>query len=352
MTASIRQAMILAAGLGTRMRPLTTGMPKPLVPLLTVPSICLTLEWLREAGVTEVMINLHYRGEQIRECLGDGRSFGLSLHYSDEAELLGTGGGVKKVESFFRDHAFYLVNCDFVSDCDLAAVAAMHQQRRALATMVLYANPAIQSRYSKVGVDDQQRLCSLPGLKRCDPVHGGIFTGIHVLTPEALRYLPDGASDIVKCLYHPLMREDPVRTYGQFVDGMSWQDTGDLESYWRTSMEMMANGSLGMMPCERFGLVESTGGVWAPSGTVLPSSIEVIPPVVVDRDVRIGNQVTIGPAVVLGAGATVADHAWMRETVVLPRAVVTADAPYAGAIVLGRERIQIVEPPIRQPTDP
>lgn len=348
MTAPIRQAMILAAGLGTRMRPLTAAMPKPLVPLLNIPSIYLTLEWLRAAGVETVMINLHYLGEMIRETLGDGRRFGLSLNYSDEPELLGTGGGVKKVESFFGDSVFYLVNCDFVTNCDLAVVARTHQQREALATMVLYENSASQPRYSRVGVDGEQHLCSLPGRKICEPYRGGIFTGIHVLAPETLRYLPDGASDIVKSLYLPLMEQHPDHVYGAFVDEMTWQDTGDLDGYWRTSMELLTNGSMELILFERFGFAELAKGVWAPRGTMLPVGVEIIPPVVLDQDVRVGREVVIGPSVVLGAGATVENQARVRETVVLPRAVVPANTECERAIVFERERMQMVEQPRRQ----
>lgn len=111
------KAMILAAGLGTRLRPLTKGKPKCLIPLAGRPLIEWTLRWLRKAGIGECMINLHYLPDKVRNLVGDGSQYGLRVYYSHEPELLGTAGAVKKVSDFF-DSPFYVVYSDNFSQWD------------------------------------------------------------------------------------------------------------------------------------------------------------------------------------------------------------------------------------------
>ncbi len=121
------KAMILAAGLGERMWPLTEGRAKPSLPLLNRPIIAFTLEHLARNGVKEAVINLHYQPESIRGIVGDGRKLGLKVHYSEEPIILGTAGGLKKAEPLLKDSGtFLMINSDSLSDCDLAAAAGDH----------------------------------------------------------------------------------------------------------------------------------------------------------------------------------------------------------------------------------
>jgi len=121
-------AMILAAGKGTRLYPLTETMPKPMVPVAGKPVLEHTLNWLHRHGITRVAINLHHQGDVIREYFGDGAWLGMSLCYSEEAELLGTAGGVKRIEDFFEDPCV-IVYGDVLTDLDLGALAVFHHAR-------------------------------------------------------------------------------------------------------------------------------------------------------------------------------------------------------------------------------
>src|SRR4051812_30310051 len=113
MKKTMRKGMILSAGLGTRLLPITGTLPKPLVPILNIPNVVHTLDLLKRAGIKQVVLNLHHLSKQIEEYFGDGSRWGLDVRYSFESTLLGTGGGLKKAEAFFEGEPFVLANCDF-----------------------------------------------------------------------------------------------------------------------------------------------------------------------------------------------------------------------------------------------
>ena len=133
--------MILAAGLGTRMRPLTLDRAKPVLPVLDRPLLHWTLEMLAGHGVKDVMINLHYLPRTVRAAVGDGRAFGLRVSYSFEREILGTGGGPRKVRRWIGDETLLILNGDVVFDFDLTARRRRHERAGAPATLALIPNP-------------------------------------------------------------------------------------------------------------------------------------------------------------------------------------------------------------------
>ncbi|MCB0403862.1 MAG: nucleotidyltransferase family protein, partial [Bdellovibrionales bacterium] len=201
---SIKKAMILAAGLGTRMAPVTDSIPKPLVPILNIPNIIHNIQLLTHAGIEEIVINTFHLGSKLAEALGDGTSLGVQLHYSVEETLLGTGGGVKHAEKLLGNEAFVLCNSDLITDLDLNAAIDFHFSHEALATMVLLDDAKKKRRYANVGTDEAGRLCQLPSKTTRAPNRTGIFTGIHILQPDAHRYLKPVFSGINQVLYPQL----------------------------------------------------------------------------------------------------------------------------------------------------
>src|SRR5262245_60686053 len=189
------KGMVLAAGLGERMWPLTEERAKPSLPLVNRPIISHVLEQLARNGVDDAVINLHYEPESIRGLIGDGRKVGVRVHYSEEPVILGTAGGLKKAEPLLRDPGggtLIMINSDSVSDCDLTAVLKKHRESGALATMVLLPQDPKAS-YSTVEMDDRERIvriagrpdrASAPGMGRYT------FAGIHLLEPEIFDHIP------------------------------------------------------------------------------------------------------------------------------------------------------------------
>jgi NDP-sugar pyrophosphorylase family protein len=164
------RAMILAAGLGTRLRPLTDTVPKPLLDVAGEPMIAFSLRLLRAAQISEVVINLHHLGEQIRSTLGDGRAYGVHITYSDENPILDTGGAIAAARAFLADDTFVVVNADTVIDLSLQRVIDAHRRAQATATMVLRPDPEAE-RYGLVEIDAGNRVRRILGRPAAVRVH-------------------------------------------------------------------------------------------------------------------------------------------------------------------------------------
>lgn len=223
------KAMILAAGLGTRLRPLTYEIPKPLVEIGGKPLIVRTIENLRAAGVCEIVINLHHLGHKIRAALGHGERWGVQIHYSEEPEILGSGGGIKAAQAYLGNGTFYVVNGDALMAVDFADVWRFHQARHALATMVLRpdANPEA---WGAIEIDTEQRIRQFVGKLPPPqvPLRKLMFTGVHVLEPAVFDYLPLAFSSINEVFYPRAIAEGkPV--FGYVYEGY-WSDVGTLEN--------------------------------------------------------------------------------------------------------------------------
>lgn len=149
--------MILAAGFGSRLRPLTDRMPKPLIEVAGKPLIAYALALLRAAGIREVIINLHHRGDAIRAALGSGAGYGMSITYSVEDPILDTGGAIKKAQPFLEGGRFAVLNADIICDVDLRQVIAWHEQRGSVATMVLRHDYDMR-RYGVIEIDGNGRI--------------------------------------------------------------------------------------------------------------------------------------------------------------------------------------------------
>jgi len=208
------KAMILAAGEGTRLRPLTLETPKVLLPVAGVPLICYTLTWLRSHGIREVCINLHHLGNRIKESLGDGSRLGVEIRYSDEDALLGTAGGVKKVEHFF-DTTFVVVYGDVLTDFNLSAMMEFHQEQKAIATLAVtkVSNPC---ETGIVQMKEEGRIISFiekpsKGTEMGNMTNGGVY----VLERQVLDFIPNqGFCDFAYDIFPKLIRANfPVCGY-------------------------------------------------------------------------------------------------------------------------------------------
>jgi NDP-sugar pyrophosphorylase family protein len=222
--------MVLAAGLGTRLRPITDHVPKPLVEVGGKPMIEYPLRLLAGAGVERVVVNLHHLGEQVRAALGDGSRYGLRIDYSPEDPILDTGGGVARARALLGDEPFVLANCDALLDVDLAAVWKLHEERDALATLVVRADPEAE-RYGALHLDPTGRVRRFLGRPATaeGPLVERMFCGVHVLSPEIFAYLPaKPVFSITREVYGPLV-ESRAPIFGYDHPGY-WRDLGTPES--------------------------------------------------------------------------------------------------------------------------
>jgi len=313
--------MVLAAGLGTRMRPLTLLRAKPALPVLDRPLIAFTLERLARSGVRDVIVNLHHLPESVTGALGGGRRFGLRIRYVHEPRILGTGGGPRVVRDFFGREPFLLVNGDVYFELDLRQLVARHRASGALATLALRRLPDPRA-YSTVVSDRRGRILSIAG--RPAPSEGvrSMFAGVHVLEPRLLERLPEGASDSVRDLYIPLLAEGAL-LLGVRQEG-AWYDFGRPSLYRDAQLRMLrARG--------RRQVLKGRGARVASSAVVRRS--------VVGSRARVAPGARVS-ASVLWEGASVEAGARVTRAIVAAGGVVGAGERAADVIVMPRAALE------------
>jgi mannose-1-phosphate guanylyltransferase len=223
------KAMILAAGLGTRLEPLTKIRPKPLFPVLNRPLLGITIEQLRVMGATAIIINAHHLADQVERFVERGE-WGLQVEVRVESEILGTGGGIKNCADFLRDAPFFVVvNADVYHTFDLSPAIRYHRAADNLATLILYDHP----RFNQVGIDGEGRIVSVGGQsiqKSLSPSQILTFTGIHIISPKLLDAMPSaGFFGIMEIYMELASRGEAIRGY--HMQGGYWQDIGRVEDY-------------------------------------------------------------------------------------------------------------------------
>lgn len=306
------KAAILAAGLGTRLLPLTRVFPKALVPVCHRPLLGILLDQLAEAGCVQVAVNTHHLGEEILHFLGRGGPWGLQVQVSHEPEILGTGGGLRNLARLLGGGPFLAVNADILTDLDLAAL--FHRRdREAAATLVVHDRPP----YNNVWLDGDGQVCGVgerPAAAVGPPV---AYTGIQVVGPQMLEWLPgEGPLDLVAAWRRAIA--GGARLAALTVSGHFWQDVGSRESY------LMAHRRL--LSGESPALARLLG----------PLADPLIPP-----DAQVAPGVRFGPGVVLGHRVRVAAGAWLENTVVLDDARLAAGVSLVGCVVAPGVRVMV-----------
>lgn len=286
-------AMILAAGLGTRLAPITDSIPKPLVPVVGVPTIELHIRRLAEFGFKNIVINTHHLARNVREALEDGSRFGVAIAYSHEPELLGTGGGIKKALPLLGDKDFLVVNADALFAPDYDRILDAHFRAGAAATMVVRRSPRALD-YGAVRVDPHGRVRSIIGQGALDDdAEPTMFTGVHILSQRFAGALPDTGC-IVRESYIPLLRDgEHVQA---FVDEGYFCDLGTPDRYLRANLDLLTGRArlAGFEPPRR--------------------SVHI------GADVDLSPEATLGNEVVLCDGCRVDASSHLERCVILPKA--------------------------------
>lgn len=287
------KAMILAAGLGTRLRPLSLEIPKPVIPVLGQPLCSCAMAFLLEHGATSFLLNLHHGPETVREKVTAWAGGRFPVEFTHEPEILGTGGGIGNAREHLRGGTFVTANSDAVARFPLLDALARHRATGALATLVLFPDPA--KRYTPVRVREDGRIT---GFGEAAPVgtFEGFYTGCQIVEPELLDHIPRGRpSCIIRETYVPLIaRGAPVFAYptsGRFLD------FGTPEDYLRGALALLA---------------EREGGK-GPNFFAHPRA-------------SIGTGAVLGPGAVVEDGAVVGAGATVRRAILWPGAVVPPGA--------------------------
>jgi mannose-1-phosphate guanylyltransferase/mannose-1-phosphate guanylyltransferase/phosphomannomutase len=332
--------MILAAGLGTRLRPLTYVMPKPVAPVLNRPIVAWIADLLAAHGFRQVVANVSYLPEQIREILGDGSGFGLEVAYSEEPEPLGTAGGVGKVRDFLSEtDSFLIISGDALTDIDLAAMRAAHEanvERGAIATL---ATKRVEdtSQFGVAITDDEGRIQGFqekpePAEALSDLANCGIYMFRKEIfdhfpppdhkSPAGDEDQPPGFVDWAMDVFPSLLDGD-IPFYSHEIQAY-WNDIGSVGEFVQGNLDALA-GEVGIEPPAP----AVSKGVYAGGDSDL-DGVRVTAPVLIGAGSHVGEGADLHGPVVVGDGCTLGAGAMLRECVVLPGAQVPA-----GGLVVG-----------------
>jgi mannose-1-phosphate guanylyltransferase len=314
------KAMVLAAGLGTRLRPLTYEITKPMVPVLDRPVMEHILDLIDRHSFEGTIANLHYFPETIREY------FGERISYSFEEQLLGTAGGVRACAEFFGDEPFLVISGDALTDIDLSAFAKRHREAGGIATLAVKRVPDTRE-YGVVLHDGDGRITGFQEKPEPDEALSDLGNcGIYMFDPRIFDYFPDTPFvDWAKDVY-PALLENDVPFYIHELSEY-WNDVGSLAELRQGTFDALQ----GKLQLEMQGQ-ELQPGLTVVGGSPLREDTEIDGAVWIGRDVRIGTGVRLMGPIVLGDGATVGDGAQLRESIVFPGTELAAGSILIGAI--------------------
>jgi mannose-1-phosphate guanylyltransferase len=342
------KAMILAAGKGTRVRPITHVLPKPMIPLVRKPVMEFLVEHLKAHGVKQLMVNTSHLAPVIEEYFRDGDRFGVQMAYSFEGDLvggqiegkaIGSAGGMKKIQDFsgFFDETFVVLCGDALVDVDFAEVLRFHRDRKSIATLVLRdVPPEDVSKYGVVQTDASGRIVRFQEKPTRDQaVSSTINTGIYVFEPEIFRYIPSAVEfDIGGQLLPELVRN------GQSIFGITlpftWLDIGSVPDYWEaTGLALRGNVAGFMMPGE-----EIRPGVYCGINVQIAwDRVRIDGPVYIGSSTSVGDGATIVGPTVIGSGCVIQPGATLRECILADYTRISSVAVLEQKLIFGSKCI-------------
>src|SRR6266705_5533330 len=320
------KAVVMAGGEGTRLRPLTSNQPKPMVPVVGKPCMEHILELMGEHGLNDVIVTVAFLPQAIRSYFGQGETLGMQVGYSVEESPLGTAGSVRLAAKQL-DETFLVISGDALCDVDLSALVAFHKERGAAVTIGLKSvdNPL---EFGIVVTDEEGRIERF--LEK--PSWGQVFsdtinTGIYVLDPEVLNHIPsDRPYDFSKELF-PLLLEMGRPLYGHVFDGY-WQDIGNLDQYRQANFDALDQRVRLDIPGIRL-----RGNVWLGEGVELDDLDQVEGPAFVSNYCRVAREATVGAYSVLSASVTLRERARTDRSVIDASTHIGRGALVEGAII-------------------
>lgn len=320
------QAIIMAGGAGKRLRPLTCGRPKPLMPVLGKPVMEYTLSLLRQHGVTDAGVTVGYMAEAISTHFGDGSKYGMNLHFFREDTPLGTAGSVRVAANNLHD-TFFVLSGDGLTDCNLSAALAFHRKKKAMATLVL----ARSDRSLEYGVvvtgqgGKVEKFIEKPSIE--EAISDRVNTGIYILEPEVLSLIPtDRPYDFGRELF-PMMVEKDLGVFGYQASGY-WCDIGDTQAYVQANVDMLS----GRIALEDGHDRDKKNNIIAKSARI-NSGARIIPPCYIGSGAHVATGTQIGPYAVLGERTEAFRQSHIKRSILWEGAQVDEYAELSGCVV-------------------
>ncbi|MFP4015837.1 MAG: sugar phosphate nucleotidyltransferase [Halanaerobiales bacterium] len=327
------KAVIMAGGQGSRLRPLTCDLPKPMVPIVNYPVMEYIIELLKEQDITDIAVTSFYLPQTIESYFGNGEKWGVNLQYYIEEEPLGTAGSVHNADEFL-DETFIVISGDAITDFDLHEAVEFHNHEEADATIVL-ARENIPLDYGVVMTDDNGKIVRF--LEK--PNWGQVFsdtinTGIYILEPGIFDLFEKGQKYDFSQQLFPLMLEKKMKLFGIALDGY-WNDIGSLEEYHRTQFDLMSgNLNLPVKAC-----VEVDENIWLEDGVVLDENVEVEGFVYIGEGTRIETGVQLKDCVI-GRNCRIAARSSIKNSVIWDNNYLESNIEIRGALIANNVTIK------------
>ncbi|NEU71208.1 NTP transferase domain-containing protein [Hassallia byssoidea VB512170] len=327
------RAVLMAGGSGTRLRPLTCDLPKPMVPILNRPIAEHIINLLKRHHITEVVATLHYLPDVLRDYFQDGSDFGVQMTYAvEEDQPLGTAGCVKNIAELL-DETFLVISGDSITDFDLTAAIEFHKQKKSKATLILTRVPN-PIEFGVVISDEENRIRRFLEKPSTSEIFSDtVNTGTYILEPEVLEYLPCNIEcDFSKDLF-PLLLDKDEPMYGYVAEGY-WCDVGHLDAY----REAQYDGLEHKVKLD-FAYKERSTGLWVGQNTYIDPTAQIEAPAVIGDNCRIGARVQIEAGTVIGDNVTIGADANLKRPIVWNGAIIGEEAHLSACVISRGTRV-------------
>jgi NDP-sugar pyrophosphorylase family protein len=320
------KAVVLAAGVGSRLDPLTTQMPKPLVPVANRPVMEHILALLKNHNVRQVYSNLHHLPEKLVEYFGDGSRLGFNIHFYTEPTLTGDAGGVRAMRENLKDDTFIVLMGDLVTDADITEIVAAHKRKKALATIALKRVEDV-SQFGVAVINEEGFITGFQEKPNPSEALSDLAsTGIYILEPEVFDYIPkEGMYGFGRQLF-PTLVEKGLPVLGYEIHGY-WSDVGTIKQYKQTNFDAV-DGAVGMKIDGRqmdFG--------WVGEGSTIAPDCKINGTLLVGKNSRIAGGVTINGRVIVGDNCVIEEGASLEDTVIWTDCHVQANANLKDCVI-------------------
>lgn len=327
------KAVIMAGGEGSRLRPLTCGRPKPMVPVVNKPVMEHITDLLKKNNIKDMAATLQYMPDLISEYFGDGEAFGIKMRYYIEQKPLGTAGSVKNAESFL-DEPFLVISGDALTDIDLRKAINFHHEKDAMVTLILK-RVDIPLEYGVVVTDREGRIIRF--LEK--PSWGEVFsdtvnTGIYILSPEIFEYIkPDTVFDFSRDLF-PILLKEKRRMFG-YITEEYWCDIGDICAYTQANADVLNNIVRVEIPGH-----EISKGIWVGDETVIEDVASLISPCIIGSHCHIRSGARIGSYCVIDDYCTISEECGIKKSVVWKNSTLSRNVQLRGSIICNRAHLK------------
>ncbi|KEI01010.1 sugar phosphate nucleotidyltransferase [Clostridium botulinum] len=320
------KAVIIAGGLGNRLRPLTCSIPKPMMPIADKPIIQYTIELLKRNDIKDIAITLQYMSDYIVNYLGDGKKFGVKITYFIEEMPLGTGGSVKNAHEFLND-TFIVISGDALIDIDLSEVIKYHKNRKSIATLVTK-KVDLPLEYGVVITDNSGRIIKFLEKPSWSEVFSDkVNTGIYVLEPKVLSYYDENENfDFSKHLFPMLLEnEEPMFVY---TTKGYWCDIGNIEEYHNCNMDLLK----GIINLKLNGK-KYLQNIWVGKNSIISPKVKINPPVFIGENTKIYGSAEIGPYTILGNNNIIKSNVSIKKSITFDNCYIGDHSQIRGGIL-------------------